>query len=122
MAEGNKLIVLECNLTGDKVSIYPEYYKKKIEQYGSEENLKNFYIQYKIIALLKRGYSLESIANTMGFNLDESKQKYYTKLIKFHKNNTPLLNNKEDAKVTFLKTDPEVKSFLVRFAKVVNLI
>lgn len=120
MAE-SKLITLTCNLTGDKVSIYPEYYVSKIKQYKTEENLKKFYISYKIITLLRRGYSLESIANSSGFTLDESKVEYYNELVKFHKSNNALAFVKDkDAKVSFLKTDPKVKEFIKRFSSVIQ--
>lgn len=121
MASDSNLINLVCNLTGDKISIYEDYYSKKIKQYGSEENLKKFYISYKIITLLRRGYSLESIANSSGFTLDESKVEYYNELVKFHKSNNALAFVKDkDAKVSFLKTDPKVKEFIKRFSSVMQ--
>lgn len=119
MAE-TKLVTLTCNLTGDKLSIYPDYYANKVKQYGSEENLKKYYIQHKIITLLRRGYTLESIANSSGFAIDESKLDYYQELVNFHKSNNALVKLKDkDAKVSFLKTDPKVKEFIARFQKVV---
>lgn len=119
MATENKLLTLTCNLTGDKLSIYPEYYASKIKQYGSEENLKKYYISFKIITLLKRGYSLESIASSAGFELDESKLDYYTELVKFHKSNNALVPIKDkDAKISFLKTDPKVKDLISRLQKI----
>lgn len=119
MTSESKLITLVCNLTGDSISIYPDYYEKKIKQYGSEENLKKYYLQFKIITLLKRGYSLESVAQTLGFDLDDSKLDYYKELVQFHKNNNALVPVRDkDAKISILKTDPKVKEFIERFSKI----
>lgn len=121
MVVESKLKTLTCNLTGDKVSIYPDYYEKKIVQYGSEEKLHRLYISYKIITLLRRGYSLESISKSHGFELDDSKEDYYKELIDFYKNNNALIKtSNKDVKVSFLKTDPAVKDFIKRFQKIVN--
>lgn len=57
-----KLKKIKCNLTGKVLQINEDYYNKKIAQYEGEENLQKYYIQNKIIALIKKGYSIESIA------------------------------------------------------------
>lgn len=114
---------LTCNLTGKTISIYQDYYESKIKQYGSEEKLKRFYIQSKIINLLKRGYSLDSIANSLGFEFDTSKEEYYEELTKFHRyNNSFVPTSKKTEKITYLKTDKSVSDFIARFQKVVPIL
>lgn len=116
-----KLVKLVCNLTGETLSIAPDYYEKKIKQYGSEENLKKYYLQSKIIKMIQRGHTLEALADTFGFQLDPAKEDYYKELIDYHKQGTsPLKLNQSETKVSFLKTDEGVKDFLTRFASVVH--
>lgn len=116
------LISLTCNLTGKTVYLYQDYYDSKVKQYGNEEKLKKFYIQSKIIKLIKRGYSLDSIANSLGFEFNHDKEEYYKELTKFHLYNNkfiPVKNRNE--KISFLKTDPSVTDFIARFQSVVHV-
>ena len=116
-----KLVKLVCNLTGETLSIAPDYYEKKIKQYESEENLKKYYLQSKIIKMIQRGHTLEALADTFGFQLDPAKEDYYKELIDYHKQGTsPLKLNQSETKVSFLKTDEGVKDFLTRFASAVH--
>lgn len=123
MSEGKKpkLVKLVCNLTGETLSIAPDYYEKKIKQYGSEENLKKYYLQSKIIKMIQRGHTLEALADTFDFELDPTKEDYYKELIDYHKQGTtPIKLNQTETKVSFLKTDEGVKDFLHRFASAVH--
>ena len=118
-----KLIKLTCNLTGETLSIAPDYYQKKIKQYGSEDNLLKFYLQSKIIKMIQRGHTLEALANSFGFNLDSEKEEYYKELIEFHKQGTmPIKLTQPETKVSFLKTDKGVKDFLHRLAAKVHTV
>lgn len=107
-----KLLKLKCNLTGELLSIYEDYYNKKVTQYGSEDTLKKFYIKNKIITLLNKGHNLQDIAILLGFTLDENKKDYYEELIKFHYNGTLIPKVKSESKTTFIETNPEVKTFI----------
>lgn len=114
----NSCIKVACNLTGSSMGIYEDYYKKKLEQYGGEENFKKFYIQNKIIRMIRKGRSIEDLANLFGFELDESKKDYYEELIEFHtKKNSSILKQpvKKESKTTFVETDPLVKSLINRW-------
>ena len=116
-----KLVKLVCNLTGETLSIAPDYYEKKIKQYGSEEELKKYYLQSKIIKMIQRGHTLEALADSFGFVLDPAKEDYYKELIDFHKQGiTPIKLNQAETKVSFLKTDEGVKDFLHRFAVIIH--
>lgn len=106
---------LTCNLTGKSTSLSPENYEKNVKLYGSEENLKKFYIQQKFIKLLNKGNSLEAIANTFGLNLDPAKADFYKELVDFHRQDKKSVNAVE-TKVNFLKTDEKVLIFLKKLA------
>lgn len=116
--ERNSCIKIVCNLTGMKMGIYEDYYNKKIQQYGSEENLKKYYIQNKIITMIRRGRSIEDLAALFGFKLDESKRDYYNELIEFHnKDNKSMIKQtvKKESKTTFVETDASVKDLINRW-------
>lgn len=111
----NSCIKVTCNLTGSSMGIYEDYYKKKLEQYGGEENFKKFYIQNKIIRMIRKGTSIEDLAKLFNFELDESKKSYYSELIDFHtKNNSSILKvqPKKESKTTFIETDERVKTLI----------
>ena len=60
MKEDRKIV---CLITGTSYTCAPDYYKKKIEEYGSAENLKQFFVSKKAKNLLSRGYSVLEIRN-----------------------------------------------------------
>ena len=106
-----KLKKIKCNLTGKIIQIYEDYYGKKVAQYGSEELLEKFYIQNKIISLIKSGQNIEGIANLLKFDIYEEKAQYYEELIAFHTKNKYLNNNKASS-FNFIETDKDVKRFI----------
>lgn len=106
-----KLIKITCNLTGKSMSIYQDYYNKKVTQYGSEEELKKFYIQNKIISLIKSGHSIEDISNLLNFKINKENTEYYDELITFHRGNS-LAASIKDSKTTFMETDRDVANFI----------
>lgn len=110
-----KCVKLVCNLTNTSMGIYEDYYNKKVEQYGNEDNLKKYYIQNKIIRMIRKGTSIEDLAKLFNFELDESKKSYYSELIDFHtKNNSSILKvqPKKESKTTFIETDERVKTLI----------
>lgn len=110
---------LVCNLSGESKSFSADNYAKKVSQYGSEDNLKKFYIQNKFAKMLQKGNSLEAIASTCGLTLDPAKEDYYKELIDFYKPDKKQVNSVE-TKVSFLKTDDDVKDFIKRLGAKVN--
>lgn len=115
----NRCIKVVCNLTKTSMGIYEDYYNKKVEQYGGEDNLKKYYIQNKIIRMIRKGTSIEDLSKLFGFELDEGKKEYYDELIDFHtKNNSSILKQqpvKKESKTTFVQTDERVKSLINRW-------
>lgn len=109
----NKRIKLVCNLTGVAMSIDEDYYAKKVKQYESEDNLKKFYIQNKIITMIKKGRSIEDLAALFGFSVDSEKIGYYNELVAFHnKDNSMLKQPKKESKTTITETDERVKNLI----------
>lgn len=109
----NKRIKLVCNLTGVAMSIDEDYYAKKVKQYESEDNLKKFYIQNKIITMIKKGRSIEDLAALFGFAVDSEKIDYYNELVAFHnKDNSMLKQPKKESKTTITETDERVKNLI----------
>lgn len=109
----NKRIKLVCNLTGVAMSIDEDYYAKKVKQYESEDNLKKFYIQNKIITMIKKGRSIEDLAALFGFAVDPEKIEYYNELVAFHnKDNSILKQPKKESKTTITETDERVKNLI----------
>jgi hypothetical protein len=106
-----KLIKIKCNLTNKTISIYEDYYNKKVNQYGSEENLQKFYIQNKIINLIKSGQPFDYIVELFGIKVDENNTEYYKELIDFHRGKS-LSSVIKDSTTTFMETDDEVSNFI----------
>lgn len=59
-----------CPITGQSLILGKDYFLKKIDEYGSEENLKKYYISKKAKKLLLRGYSVDEIRKIL--TVDES--------------------------------------------------
>lgn len=114
-----KLKKIKCNLTGKILQIYEDYYDKKVIQYGGEENLQKYYIQNKIITLIKSGHSIDSIAQLFGFQLHKESNEYYNELIEFHRGKSLSAVIKEST-TTFMETDPLVKNFINNWLEYVN--
>ena len=106
---------LVCNLSGETSSISSDNYEKKIKQFGSEENLKKYYVKSTYLKMLQKGNSLEAVASSCGFQLDPAKEEYYKELLDYYKTDKNQVNAVE-SKVSFLKTDEKVKEFLKKLA------
>lgn len=106
-----KLKKIKCNLTGKVLQIYENYYDKKVKQYGNEELLIKYYVQNKIINLIKSGHSIEAIGQLFNFPVYENQIDYYKDLINFHRNDSLNCIIKDSA-TTFMMTDPLVKKFI----------
>lgn len=105
------LIKIKCNLTGYVMQIYEDYYDKKVKQYGSEDNLNKYYVQNKIINVIKAGHPFDYIAKLFNFEYDVEKENYYNELRQFHYNNF----GETASKSSFIETDPAVKAFITNW-------
>ena len=50
-----------CLITGQSVMMGKDYFTKKAQEYGGEDNLKKYYISKKAKSLVRRGYGVNEI-------------------------------------------------------------
>lgn len=61
---------LKCIITGKVLAASVDYYNKKIEKAGSEEELHKTYICREAKSLLSKGYTIEQVKQQLGSNED----------------------------------------------------
>ena len=108
---------LQCIVTGSSYNFGKDYYNKKVEEFGDENNLKRFFITKKAKTYLNKGYSVQEIRNILGIddsNLPEPESQDIKDLIDFHK----LRNNNSRRRITNTlnfathKSDDSVAKFI----------
>jgi len=107
-----------CLITGQSVMMGKDYFAKKAEEYGSEENLKKFYISKKAKSLVRRGYSvteIRKILNITETGLPSEDTISIRELIAYHDNEKQTISAKrlESAKNFMMSSsDEDVKLFI----------
>lgn len=56
---------LICLISGNKYTFAKEYFAKKIEEFGSVDSLKKYFVIKKVKNLIERGYSVQEIRNIL---------------------------------------------------------
>jgi hypothetical protein len=56
---------LICIISGNKYTFTKDYFNKRIEEYGSVEDLKKYFVTKKVKSLIERGYSVQEIRNIL---------------------------------------------------------
>jgi hypothetical protein len=107
-----------CLITGQSVMMGKDYFAKKSEEYGSEDNLRKYYISKKAKSLVKRGYTVNEIRKILNVTepgLLEGDADEVKGVILFHNNDKQSISAKrlESAK-NFMMTssDEDVKAFI----------
>jgi len=107
-----------CLITGQSVMMGKDYFAKKAEEYGSEDNLRKYYISKKAKSLVKRGYTVNEIRKILNVTepgLLEGDADEVKGVILFHNNDKQSISAKrlESAK-NFMMTssDEDVKAFI----------
>lgn len=107
-----------CLITGQSVMMGKDYFAKKAEEYGSEDNLRKYYISKKAKSLVKRGYTVNEIRKILNVTepgLLEGDADEVKGVILFHNNDKQSISTKrlESAK-NFMMTssDEDVKAFI----------
>ena len=109
---------LFCNITGKQLFASKDYYQKKVDAAGSEEILHNTYICREAKNLLKKGYSIEDIRNTIEvYNnyectlTDNDAKKLVGDISSLR------INIDEQPTIGVIKTDPAVTKLLNKILK-----
>lgn len=103
---------LTCNITGKVLFAAGQYYKKKIEQAGTEEDLHRLYVCREAKSLLKKGYTVDQVQSSL------DAEQYNCSLteddIQLIVGKTTLRINNNDAAepMSIIKTDPDVAQFI----------
>ena len=112
---------LICNITGKSLFASKDYYEKKVIKAGSEDILHKTYICQDAKMLLKKGYNLQYVQETLP--VDDSFNCTLTET-EIHEivggNDTKLkfrLNNLDTNKTRVIKTDPDVTQFIQNILK-----
>ncbi len=112
---------INCVVTGKPTVYSGDFLQKKIDEYGSEDNLTKYYICREVKAFLKKGYKCEDIRKVL--NVCESvlypaediithiQEKFGKKsILKDH----PSFNNALTG-FTYNKTDSDVEHFIKEY-------
>lgn len=109
-----KTVKVVCNLSQENYNWTEELLGKKLEYYGTPENLEKYFIQAKFVRLISKGKNIQDIANFYGLNYEMERKEYYEELRKFHlerNKNTPMVIS-EGSSTTVIETDDDVVEFL----------
>jgi len=107
-----------CLITGQSVMMGKDYFAKKAEEYGSEENLKKFYISKKAKSLIRRGYSVNEIRKILNITepgLPSEDTDSIRELVAYHGNEKQTISAKrlESAKNFMMSSsDEDVRLFI----------
>lgn len=105
---------LTCIVTGKSLLAAPDYYTKKLEKAGSEEELHRTYICKEAKDLLIKGMSVKDVRKTLDINevLPDVPQEIIDNLItnEFGLKRSTIFT--EITSFTNQETDPDVRSFL----------
>lgn len=105
---------VSCAITGQELILGKSYFEKKVQEYGSAENLKSFYISKKAKQLLMRGYSVAEIRKILEISdssLPAEDSTEVSGVLNFHK--APDTRRLEsNLNFSMQNSDPEVAAFI----------
>jgi hypothetical protein len=113
---------LKCIITGKTLFANSDYYQKKIERAGSEEKLHSTYICREAKQLLKSGFTVEKIRDTLNVddtNLPTVPQELINEIVSDkgkYISRRSVNNNIPIASIINTKTDSDVKKFIETIA------
>ncbi len=111
-----KSLKIKCNITGKESFFSGDYLNKKVDEYGSIENMEQLYISRDVKTLLKRGYNVNEVRNIL--NVSDDIPLPAEEIIKeiedkFSKNGFKLPTiNESLTGFTYNKSDEEVEIFI----------
>jgi hypothetical protein len=107
-----------CLITGQTVIMGKDYFLKKVQEYGSEDNLKKYYISKKARSLIRRGYTvneMRKILNIVEPNLPGENEQSIKDIISYHSTDKQTISTKrlQSAQNFIMSTsDEDVKEFI----------
>lgn len=109
---------ITCRITGSTYTLAQEYYKKKIEEYHDDDNLKRYFITRKAKNLLQRGYGVDEIRRILDITEPDLLPVDHPEVVaicEYYKLKTP----KKASALNFTnqKSDPDVSAFISSLRK-----
>lgn len=107
-----------CLVTGQTVIMGKDYFTKKAQEYGSEDNLKKYYISKKARSLIRRGYTVNEIRKILSIvepDLPSETEQSIKDIISFHSTDKQTISTKrlQSAQNFIMSTsDEDVKEFI----------
>lgn len=107
-----------CLITGQSVMMGKDYFIKKAEEYGGEDNLRKYYISKKAKSLVRRGYSVTEIRKILNITepgLPSEDTDSIRDLVSYHSSEKQTISAKrlESAKNFMMQSsDEDVKAFI----------
>ena len=99
-----------CIVTGKCITVASDYYQKKIQEFGGEDELTGSYISRQAKGLLKRGYKLNEVRDLLKINTDKVQQftdKQISDILKKDKSEETNFEN-----INTKKSDPDVTEYI----------
>jgi hypothetical protein len=104
-----------CPITGQSLIFGKEYWEKKVKEFGSEENLKTFYVARKCKSLLGRGFTVTEIRRLLSItDPDLPKDEELIHICEYHSKKKTSQMRRFESSLNFNQqtSDEEVKIFL----------
>mgnify|MGYP003647516727 CR=1 FL=1 len=115
-----KTRALVCIITGRRLLATKDYYNRKIEKCGSEEELHRTYVCKEAKSLLKRGYNVDSIRDLLNVDkktLHNVPQDIVDKALNSKSYIRRINNFSTHNSIINPKTDPDVRKFIDNITK-----
>lgn len=107
-----------CLITGQTVIMGKDYFTKKAQEYGSEDNLKKYYVSKKARSLIRRGYTVSEIRKILNIvepNLPNENEQSVKDIVSYHSTDKQTISTKrlQSAQNFIMSTsDEDVKEFI----------
>jgi hypothetical protein len=107
-----------CLITGQTVIMGKDYFTKKAQEYGSEDNLKKYYVSKKARSLIRRGYTVNEIRKILNIvepNLPNENEQSVKDIVSYHSTDKQTISTKrlQSAQNFIMSTsDEDVKEFI----------
>jgi hypothetical protein len=107
-----------CLITGQAVIMGKDYFAKKAQEYGSEDNLKKYYVSKKARSLIRRSYTVNEIRKILNIvepDLPSANDQSVKDLVSYHATDKQNISTKrlQSAQNFIMSTsDEDVKEFI----------